>query len=179
MNKMTSYILCNKSDMCKEILDTLPNTYNEHFSTLWTEEHYEDEDEDNRPTLHPTVSQAVRSRAKRIQEKPDGYHPPSVMFYDSATDKYIHHEGSKAVQFLHNYVQAHHTNRINRQQQHVNTHSPKLSHSNNNLQKILDITTQTKSMISPELKNIIQSNTKQQLQYLYSSIHKTHIPMKK
>ena len=176
---MTSYLLCNKSDMCKEILDTLPETYNDHFTTLWTEEHYEDDDNPTHATLHPTVSRAFKAKAKRIQEKPDGYHPPSIMFYDSYTGNYIHHEGSKAIQFLHTYVQDNNKNRINRQQQHVNTHSPKLSHSNTNLQKILDITTQVKNTISPELKDLIQSNTNKQLQYLYSSIHKTHVPMKK
>jgi len=163
--------------MCKEILDTLPEAYQSHFTTLWTEEHYSDHPPHT--TLHPTVSLALKTKYNRIQEKPDDYQPPSVMFFDPQTQSYVHHEGTKAIQFLHTYVQDHHTNKLASQQHHVGTHSPVLKQSSDNLKKILDITTHQKSTISQELKQLIQTNTKSQLQNLYSSIHKIHVPMKK
>ena len=174
---MTSYLLCNRSSMCQEIMDTLPDTHHEHFTKLNTEEHYADHPIHS--TLHPTVSKTLRNKFDRIQSNPDGDHPPSVLFYDSDSKDYVHHEGTKAIQFLHTYVHSHHTNRMNRHQQHVDTHPPKLHHSHANLKSILNIAVPHESKISDSLRQTITANTKSQLQHLYSTIHKSHIPFNK
>ncbi len=168
---MAAYVLCSKnSAMCQEAVAGLPADYQNQLTLHYVE--------DPIPANFPLMLQnTAKARKLEIEEKPDRYHPPTVVFHDTRTNEFIKHEGAKALMFLHQYKTTRQTNKLNQINARVQLKGESVNANRDNVQRIMDVmdenSTQPTSgdLKEHDIRQVIISNTNLQLKKLYNRIH--------
>jgi hypothetical protein len=168
---MAAYVICSKnSAMCQEAVAALPTDYQNQLTLHYVE--------DPVPPNFPLMLQnTVKARKMEIEEKPDRYYPPTVVFHDTRKNEFIKHEGAKALMFLHQYKTTRQANNLNQIQSGVKLKGEAVDTKRDNVQRIMDVLDEkssqptTGNLKEHDIRQVIISNTNLQLKKLYNRIH--------
>jgi len=156
--------------MCQETIASLPTDFETQLTLHYVE--------DPIPPHFPLMLQnTAKARKLEIEEKPERYHPPTVVFHDTRKNEFIKHEGAKALMFLHQYKTTRQTNKLNQINAGVKLKGESVNSNHDNVQRIMDIieekSTQPTSgnLQENDIRQVIISNTNLQLKKLYNRIH--------
>jgi hypothetical protein len=171
MNNQTYFIFHRDDPISQQSVENLPSDYNRNVNI-----HYVGDDIAD----HVPQSVSTTIRLKQLNSlnsnapNTNSNNSPSVLFYDHKTQNYIHHEGTKAIQFIHNFSSQKKDLQLKQQSRVFQQNSEKMQSNHSNLKKVLEMAVKKekiKTHAEPMFRTLVESNTKLQLSKIYTKLH--------